>query len=491
MKLGVAGFSHETISFWPGVTDLKDFERNSYFGDELLEKAKGTNSCIGGFMEICESAKIELIPVCAASGGATATVADRVYDFYVGKMREGFLKTRDELDGVLLSLHGAMATESRQNPETDAVREIRSIMGPDKPIMVTFDLHANKDKSILDVADGIFGYHSSPHVDMKKTGIRAAKTMLSTLKGEVTPTVALKKPGIVVPSVFSATTISPAKDIMDRVREWESKPEVLDVSALFGFAWSDVKPLGMSMVAVTDDNPTLAQEIVDDICDIAWSKRKELTGRSKAALHSVEGGVKTSIIKAKTVKKPIIILDHADRTNDTTFVLRELIEQKAEKTAVPMIYDPSSAKKCVNEGVGKHVQLEVGASTGWRDGGKVKIEGEVVWAGDGKYTGTGPMSVNQEVDLGPTAIVQVGGVWLQLISRQRSLIDDDPIKQFGYKPEDFDIIVSKSKTHFRAVYEKIGEEIVIIDSPGQCPADLSVFQYRNVPDGVYPITKKE
>jgi microcystin degradation protein MlrC len=72
-----------------------------------------------------------------------------------------------------------------------------------------------------------------------------------------------------------------------------------------------------------------------------------------------------------------------------------------------------------------------------------------------------------------------------------SLIDDDPIKQFGYRPEDFDIIVSKSKTHFRAVYEAIGEEIIIIDAPGQCPADLSVFQYMNVPDGVYPINLRD
>jgi len=112
----------------------------------------------------------------------------------------------------------------------------------------------------------------------------------------------------------------------------------------------------------------------------------------------------------------------------------------------------------------------------------------VLWSGQGKYMGTGPMSVNREVDLGLTGILQVGGVWLQVISRQSSLLDEDPIKQFGYTPEDFDIIVSKSKTHFRAVYEVIGEEIIIIDAPGQCPADLGVLQYRNVKEGVYPIT---
>lgn len=487
-KLGVAGFSHETITFWPGLTTLEDFERNAYHGEKIIEKAKGTNSCIGGFIEVCEREKVELLPVCVASGGATETVADKVYDFYVGEMKRGFDEMKDEIDGVLLSLHGAMATESRQDPETDAVREVREIVGYDMPLIVTFDLHANKDQTILKEATAVFGYQSSPHVDMKNTGMRAANTMMRTLMGEINPTTALKKPGIVVPSVFSATTVSPAKDIIDRVLWWERKPGVIDVSALFGFAWSDVSPIGMSMVAVTDDDPKLAQEILDDLCELAWSKRRELTGRSEAVLYGVEDGVRLALEKARKAEKPIVILDHADRSNDTTFVLRELMRQNAQKTAFPMMYDPEAALKIVGAGIGEIVDLEVGATTGWRDGGKVRVKGKVLWSGQGKYMGTGPMSVNREVDLGPTGILQVGGVWLQVISLQSSLLDEDPIMQFGYKPGDFDIIVSKSKTHFRAVYEVIGEEIIIIDAPGQCPADLGVLQYRNVKEGVYPIT---
>jgi microcystin degradation protein MlrC len=245
------------------------------------------------------------------------------------------------------------------------------------------------------------------------------------------------------------------------------------------------------MVAVTDDDTKLAQEIVDDLCELAWSRRKELTGRSEAALHGVEEGVKLAVEKAKKAEKPIVILDHADRSNDTTFVLRELLRQGAQRTSFPMLYDPDSAKKIVEARVSSTVELDVGATTGWRDGGKVRVKGKVLWAGEGKYIGTGPMRINQEINLGPTGILQVGGVWLQVISRQSSLIDDDPIKQFGYRPEDFNIIVSKSKTHFRAVYEVIGEEIIIIDAPGQCPAELSVFQYMNVPDGVYPINLRD
>jgi len=202
-KLGVAGFAHETLTFWPGLTTLEDFERNAAHGERVLEKARDTNSCIGGFIEVCERDDVELLPVCAAMGGATETVADEVYDFYVGEMRRGFDEMKDEIDGVLLSLHGAMATESRQDPETDAVREVREIVGYDMPLMVTFDLHANKDQAILREATAVFGYQSSPHVDMKKTGMRAADAMMRTLRGEIKPTVALKKPGIVVPSVFS------------------------------------------------------------------------------------------------------------------------------------------------------------------------------------------------------------------------------------------------------------------------------------------------
>ncbi|MCW4050286.1 MAG: M81 family metallopeptidase [Candidatus Bathyarchaeota archaeon] len=489
--MGVAGFSHETVSFWPGVTSLADFERNAKYGTDVLDKARGTNSCIGGFMEVCEAEDIELVPILNASGGATATVADEVYDHYVPRMVEGFKEIKNDLDGILLALHGAMATESRTDPETDAVRDIREAVGYEMPIRVTLDLHGNKDEALIKEATGVFGYHSSPHVDQANTGVRAAKCMIKTLRGEVKPIVALRKPGVVVPSVFSATTVSPAKDLIDRLKEWETKDGVIDVTVLFGFAWSDVHNLGMSLIAVTDGDQALAERIAKDLSDLAWMKRDDLTGREKAALYGVQNGVSEAIRKARDSAKPIVILDHADRSNDTTFMLRELLRQGAQNVAVPLIYDPDAAVKCVDAGKGATVRLDVGASTGWRDGGKLTVEGEVLWSGEAKYTGTGPMSINREVNLGPAGIIQVDGVWLQVVSRQTSLIDDDPMKQFGYNPYGFDIIVSKSKTHFRAVYEELGEEILIIDAPGQCPADLSHFEYKHVPDGVYPVSRKQ
>ncbi len=489
-RIGVAGFSHETVSFWPGVTTLEDFEQTSHYGVDIVEKGRGTNSCIGGFIEICEKEEAELVPVVAGSGGATATVADKVYNHYVPLIVEGLKKEKDHLDGVLLALHGAMATESRTDPETDAVRAVREVLGYDIPVMVTLDLHGNKDEALLREATAVFGFHSSPHIDQAETGRRAARCLFKTLRGEVKPICAIKKPGIIVPSVFSATTVSPAKDIIDRLKHWMTEPNVIDVTMLFGFAWADVDNIGMSAIAVTDNDPELAKRIVDDLSGLAWENRGMLTGLGNESLYGLEEGVATAIKHAKIAKKPIIILDHADRTNDTTYIIRELLKQGAENAAIPMIYDPPSAMKCNEAGRGVKIDLEIGASTGWRDGGKLRVRAEVLWAGEAKYIGTGPMTINREVDLGPAAIIQVGGLWIQLVSRQHSLIDADPMERFGYDPLSFEIIVSKSKTHFRAVYEELGEEIIIVDATGQCPADLSHFEYKHAPEGLYSTMRK-
>ena len=490
MKIGLAGFGHETITFWPGVTDLAAFERVAYHGQDVIDKNRGMNSCIGGFIDVLEPQGIGMIPICDAMGGATATVADEVYDFYVEQMSKGFAEVDDELDGILLAMHGAMVTESRQDPETDAVREIRQALGSEIPIMVTFDLHGNKDASILKEATAVYGYHSSPHVDMAETGRRAARAMIGMLKADIIPAVVLKKPGIVVPSVYSATTVDPAKEIIDCLRKWGKRPGVVDVSALFGFAWSDVRQLGMSMIAVTDNDPELARQVVDDLCSLAQKKRKALTGREKFSLYSVKEGISLAIGLAKTAEKPIVILDHADRTSDTTFVIRELVQQGAKKAAHPLLHDPEAAKTCIETGIGGRVDMEVGASTRWRDGGPLRVIGKVLWAGECKYIGTGPMSKGREIDLGPTAIIDMDGIWLQFTTHEASLIDKDPFIQCGYEPQDFDIIVTKSKTHFRAVYEKLAAVIIIVDAPGQCPADISVFEYRNAPQDIYPIKDK-
>jgi len=290
---------------------------------------------VGGFIDVCEREGIELLPVVDVEVEASATVSDRTYNFYLDKIREKIEKNACKMDGVLLALHGAMVTEGHFNPELDMIRALKELPGKEIPLGVVFDLHGNLDPAVLNYTDIVCGYHSSPHLDMNETGKRAVRLLIDSLKGKIKPVSVMAKPGIVVPSVFSAATVSPAKELMERKIFWEKHTHILDISVFFGFVWSDVPQIGMSVVAITDNRLEIAEEAAEDIASLAMEKRDALTGRGKFSYYGVSEGVKLAMDKAVKARRPIMILDHADRINDTTFVLEELILRDAQKSAAP------------------------------------------------------------------------------------------------------------------------------------------------------------
>ena len=487
MRIAIAGLSHETQTSLPGTTELESFTRGARRGAEMMQRYKERpNSALGRAASVFDESGVQVEPLVYASGGVGPTVVDEVYEQFAGEICTG-LKKAQPLDGIFLALHGAMVTQNRQDPELDLVREVRETVGDDIPIIVTLDLHGNLSPEMVEVTTGLFGYRCSPHVDVGDTGERAARAMMKVLRGEVDPTSCMKKPGLVVPSLYSATTQWPGRDIQKRVLHWDEHPEVVDVSFFFGFAWADVSQLGVSAVVITDDNPQLAEEIADDLAELAWSHREPLTRQDN--LHSVRDGVSLAMEKAETAEKPIIILDHADRMQDTTFVLRELLRQGAEGAAHPLLYDPEAAEACRCAGAGSEVEICVGSNSSERAGGAVPLRGTVKWVGEMEYVATGPMRRGRRASHGLTAIVDADGVWVQLTSRRASLIDTDPIDRYGWRPEDFTIIVTKSKTHFRAVYEDVGEEIIVVDAPQYSPVDLSGQNYSNATPDLYPLKR--
>jgi microcystin degradation protein MlrC len=93
------------------------------------------------------------------------------------------------------------------------------------------------------------------------------------------------------------------------------------------------------------------------------------------------------------------------------------------------------------------------------------------------------------VELGLAAVLAVNGSMVSVVTRPALTVDEDLFIQFGMQARDFDIIVLRSKTHFRAVYEKLAAEIIIVDTPDWGPADLTKLPYRHVPtEHVFPFT---
>ncbi|MBT3361282.1 MAG: M81 family metallopeptidase [Rhodospirillales bacterium] len=488
MRIAIGGFALESASFLPKETHIADFEKNARRGADLVSSMRGTASVAGGFIDSLESDDVEILPLVYTDCSAAGNASDDAFDAYCGELCGGMAGAASRVDGALIFLHGAMTTPNRTDPELDLMRAIRNAAGPDLPIMLALDLHANLSPEIVETCSALFGYHYSPHVDMAQTGARAARCMVRMLRGEIEPVTRLVKVPVVLPSIFTATAIEPLSHIVDAGFDWERKEEgVIDVSVFCGFAYADVPQIGFSVAVVTDGDEELAGRVSDDLCARIWDQRHELLHRD--LVYSVEAGIaRAGELNAKS-KKPVVLLEHADRMNDSTWVLRALVKAKNPgRVAVPYLWDPTAAAEAMAAGEGATVTLDVGGHSSDRAGGPVSLTGKVIYCGEKSYVGTGPMRGGQVIELGPTAVIDAGGIVVWVTERSLSAIDDDPFKQFGFDPAEFDIIVLRSKTHFRAIYEKLAAEIIIVDTPDWGPAELTTLPFKNARDGVFPIS---
>ena len=76
------------------------------------------------------------------------------------------------IDALLLALHGSMVATCEPDVEGHLLALLREVLGPNKPLVATLDLHANITARMVANADVLVLYHTAPHVDVMNTGRR-------------------------------------------------------------------------------------------------------------------------------------------------------------------------------------------------------------------------------------------------------------------------------------------------------------------------------
>ena len=104
--------------------------------------------------------------------------------------------------------------------------------------------------------------------------------------------------------------------------------------------------------------------------------------------------------------------------------------------------------------------------------------------GDGRFTCTGPMTRGNRADLGPSALLEAGGVHVLVASRMMQAYDQAMFRHLGIEPATAPIVALKSSVHFRADFQPIAKEILIVAAPGPVVADPSVLPFRNLRPGL-------
>ena len=486
MRLAVAGFNLESVTFLPEPTSLAEFERLAKRGPDLTASFAGTNTVPGGFLDACAELGVEAVPLVYSEAGAAAAASEEAFDTFLAEIAESVLAVMDDIDGLLLGLHGALVTVGGRT-DLDFLKGLRARVGDALPIGVAFDLHGNLDPELVDLAEVMSAYHESPHVDMGETARRVATILIGTLRGELNPQTVLTKVPITLPSIFTATPVAPLSDVMAEARRREAEtPGLLDCSVVMGFAYADVPQIGISILATSDGDAAIADTAAREMAALIWERREILYPRG--SVFTVEAGLARAKSITANAGKPVVILEHADRMNDSTYTLRALLETPEVKAAVPYIWDPRAASEALAAGTGATITLSLGSHSSEKAGGPVTVTGTVEWAGEKIFPMGGKMGRGRPVELGATAVIRVGEIVIWLISANLSAINLDPFEQFGMDHRDFDIVVLRSKTHFRAVWEDEAAEIIIVDTPDWGPALLDTLPYRRARPGVFPIT---
>ena len=115
MKIVIAQMSHETNTFSPVPTPLSRFSCGSSIpleGQDAYEAFRGTASCMGGFIQVCEDADAEIrIPV-AAAAPPSGPVEDAAFAHVADKILNDVARG---CDGLMLDLHGARVTETSED----------------------------------------------------------------------------------------------------------------------------------------------------------------------------------------------------------------------------------------------------------------------------------------------------------------------------------------------------------------------------------------
>lgn len=489
MQVAIGGLALESVSFLPGETGLETFEREALRGPEMIEALRGSATVGGGFVAGLEAAGAEILPLVYSDCAAAGHAGDAAFEAYRDEIRARIARAAPALDGVLLYLHGAMTTPTRLAPDLELAAAARAALGPGKPLMLALDLHGNLPLALAAQCDALFGFHYSPHLDMAATGLRAARCLVRRLRGEIRPRLTLRKVPLVLPSIFTATDLEPLAGIVRASVEAPAQdPRVLDCSIFCGFAYADVPQIGCTVAVVSDGAPDAGAAWADALAARIWRERRALL--HEELVRPLAEGVDAALELATRASRPVVLLEHADRLNDSTWVLNALLARGAgqgRRVAVPYLWDPESARAAIAAGTGAELDLALGGRSSPAAGAPARVRARVLWSGAKVFEGTGPMRRGRRIDLGPSALLEADGLVISVISHQTSAIDLDPFVQFGLDPQAFDLILLRSKTHFRAVYEPLAERIVIVDTPDWGRADLRSLPYRHAPAGLFPL----
>lgn len=496
-RIAVLGFAIECNRFSP-VTTAEDFEQDvDIRGNRIVSEARSGKSITmpdlpGFFTEMDRTGDWTPVPLRVSLAQPGGPVAEKFFKDYLAEI-EASLKSVLPVDAVFVSCHGAALAEGTDDPDGDLFELLRRVAGPDLPIVSVFDLHANVSRRMIDNLSVFVGYLENPHTDIYERGVEAATHMRELLAGTKTAIEMVKIP-LVPPQIALLTAKGPYADLI-KYGQTKVGGDILNVSVMAGFAYSDSPKNGLTaVVTARNGNAKAAADLSLDIAKRAWSMKE----RFKRAMMSLADAVQLAVsVGRDRRRKPIILADVADNPGgggrgNTTYLLRALKSAKAQGVIFGVFNDEALAAKAHELGEGTIFN----ASFNTRDHQEFSLpfdsEAKVVKLSDGQYVGRRGVLRNVSSDMGPSALLDLGGIQVVVISNRCQCMDPRQFEMFDLDIAQARVVVVKSRGHFRGGFDEFfkPEQIYEVDCPGLTSPVLANFTWTKLPRPVYPLDEE-
>ncbi len=418
--------------------------------------------------------------LCAFAMPAGPTVG-RVYRQYRDELLAD-LQANLPVDAVLLSLHGAMVADGHDEAEAELVEAVRRLVGPDVPIGVELDLHANIGQRMFDHATVVVLFKEYPHVDIPDRAEEVFTLIEGCLEGRIRPVMATFDCRTI--GVFH-TTREPMRGFVDRMQALEGKDGILSVSAIHGFPWADVPAMGSKMLVIADGDRAKAAELAERLGREFYAMRHA----TQPAYLSLDQGLARAA--AHESAPPLVLADVSDNagggaSSDSTYILAGLLERGQSNCAVGMLWDPMAVRIAFELGAGGRTAMRLGGKLGPFSGTPLDVEVEVLaLARDARIGFAGAKKGSQKA--GDMAALRVGGVDVVVNTLRTQCASTDCFTHVGIDPAAKRVVVVKSMQHFHAAFAPLAAEVVYVAAPGALVPDFTALPYTKVDRTQWPL----
>ena len=476
-------FRQESNTFNPVVAEPGHFNSGLPFeGEDVTQNRLHTRHSVQGAVHAIQAAGAEAISSMffrAPSGG-------RVSDKVMQLLKEGIKRHLDaagEIDGVYAALHGATCTESEDDACGAIIEYVRGLIGPEKPIAVSHDLHAKVTEKMLRNAQIVCGYHTYPHLDFYETGYRAGKLLMEKVAGSQAKMVSVAIPMLIPPAGYT-TQAEPFQSLITMGDEMVASGRIQDYSVFAVQPWLDIPEIDSRIITIGEDTEA-AKECASRLAQRLFEIRDQV----QPPMLSVDEII--DIAEKNTTGKPVLLAESADSPNggavgDSPVVALRVLERGSKVKTGLFVADPAAVEHAFEVGVGNTGTFTFGAAFTPGIPGPVTAEARVRSLHDGWWIQEGAAGRGSAFCFGRSAVINIGNVDVLLITRGGASGDPQVLRHFGIEPTLYDLIVVKANTSFRAPYALISDLVYVADTAGACASNLHQLKWEKLPKGVYP-----